>query len=152
MSWTLWGSGGIAPNFLTSTLDGGEWSSRPGRFTTGLNAVKRKNIVSDGTRTPTILFASPYSPSFPMLYNVLKCHVAIFLMVLLCFREWRGSDKSNLPYEIGYVITCVGNVTEENPCVLSEPQRQKNTWGVSNLVSCYDDVAATSFGDEPSFP
>jgi hypothetical protein len=30
----LWGSGGIAPSFLTSALDGGEWSlSRPGRFT-----------------------------------------------------------------------------------------------------------------------
>jgi hypothetical protein len=29
-----WGSGGIAPHFLTSALDGGEWSaSRPGRFT-----------------------------------------------------------------------------------------------------------------------
>jgi hypothetical protein len=29
-----WGSGGIAPPFLTSALDGGEWSaSRPGRFT-----------------------------------------------------------------------------------------------------------------------
>jgi hypothetical protein len=28
------GSGAIAPSFLTSTLDGGEWSaSRPGRFT-----------------------------------------------------------------------------------------------------------------------
>jgi len=31
---TYRGSGGIAPAFLTSTLDGGEWSaSRPGRFT-----------------------------------------------------------------------------------------------------------------------
>jgi hypothetical protein len=32
---TYWGSGGIAPHaFLTSALDGGEWSaSRPGRFT-----------------------------------------------------------------------------------------------------------------------
>jgi hypothetical protein len=30
------GSGGIAPPFLTSALDGGEWSaSRPGRFTSG---------------------------------------------------------------------------------------------------------------------
>jgi hypothetical protein len=29
-------SGGIAPPFLTSALDGGEWSaSRPGSFTTG---------------------------------------------------------------------------------------------------------------------
>jgi hypothetical protein len=29
-----WGSGGIAPPFLTSALDGGEWSPlRPGRFT-----------------------------------------------------------------------------------------------------------------------
>jgi hypothetical protein len=28
-----WGSGGIAPSFLTSELDEGEWSdSRPGRF------------------------------------------------------------------------------------------------------------------------
>jgi hypothetical protein len=31
---TPWGSGGIAPLFLTSALDGGEWSaSCPGRFT-----------------------------------------------------------------------------------------------------------------------
>jgi hypothetical protein len=30
------GSGGIAPRFLTSTLDGGVWSaSRPGRITSG---------------------------------------------------------------------------------------------------------------------
>jgi hypothetical protein len=30
----VWRSGGIAPPFLTSTLDGGEWSaSRPSRFT-----------------------------------------------------------------------------------------------------------------------
>jgi hypothetical protein len=30
----IWGSGGIAPPFLTSALDGGEWSaSRPGRYT-----------------------------------------------------------------------------------------------------------------------
>jgi hypothetical protein len=29
----VWGSGGIAPPFLTSAVDGGEWSaSRPGRF------------------------------------------------------------------------------------------------------------------------
>jgi hypothetical protein len=33
---TYWGSGGIANVFLTSELDGGEWSaSRFGRFTTG---------------------------------------------------------------------------------------------------------------------
>jgi hypothetical protein len=31
-----WGSGGIALPFLTSALDGGEWSaSRPGRFISG---------------------------------------------------------------------------------------------------------------------
>jgi hypothetical protein len=31
-----WGSGGIAPPFLTSTLDGGQWSaSRPCRFIPG---------------------------------------------------------------------------------------------------------------------
>jgi hypothetical protein len=30
----IWRSGGISPPFLTSALDGGEWSaSRPGRFT-----------------------------------------------------------------------------------------------------------------------
>jgi hypothetical protein len=29
----VWGSGGIAPAFLSSALDGGEWSaSRPSRF------------------------------------------------------------------------------------------------------------------------
>jgi hypothetical protein len=32
----VWGSGGTAPPFLTSALDGGEWpASRPGSFTTG---------------------------------------------------------------------------------------------------------------------
>jgi hypothetical protein len=34
-----WRSGGIAPPFLTSALDGGEWSaSRPGHFTAGETA------------------------------------------------------------------------------------------------------------------
>jgi hypothetical protein len=59
-----WGSGGIAPPFLTSALDGGEWSaSSTGRFTpgeiasgsrwiegwvgprAGLDAVDRRNLV-----------------------------------------------------------------------------------------------------------
>jgi hypothetical protein len=32
----IWVTGGIAPPFLTSALDGGEWStSRHGRFTSG---------------------------------------------------------------------------------------------------------------------
>jgi hypothetical protein len=36
---TYGGSGCIAPQFLTSALDGGEWSaSRPGRFTPGERA------------------------------------------------------------------------------------------------------------------
>jgi hypothetical protein len=35
----IWGSGGIDPRFLTSALDGGEWSaSRPCRFTSGERA------------------------------------------------------------------------------------------------------------------
>jgi hypothetical protein len=35
-----WGSGGIAPPFLTSALDGGEWSaSRPCRFTPGTHWI-----------------------------------------------------------------------------------------------------------------
>jgi hypothetical protein len=35
----VWGTGGIAPSFLTSALDGGEWSaSNPGRFTPGERA------------------------------------------------------------------------------------------------------------------
>jgi hypothetical protein len=34
------GSGGIAPPFLTSSLEGGEWSvSRPGRFTPDENST-----------------------------------------------------------------------------------------------------------------
>jgi hypothetical protein len=55
-----WGSGGIAPPFLTSALDGGDWSaSRLGRFTRGvhrigglvgprtsLNAVEKRNILA----------------------------------------------------------------------------------------------------------
>jgi hypothetical protein len=36
MSWRHMGSGSIDPPFLTSALDGGEWSaSRPGRYTPG---------------------------------------------------------------------------------------------------------------------
>jgi hypothetical protein len=32
----VWGSGGTVPPFLTTALDGGEWSaSRPGRLTSG---------------------------------------------------------------------------------------------------------------------
>jgi hypothetical protein len=60
----MWGSGGIAPPFLTSALDGGEWSaSRPGTFTsekgipvthrirgwvcprTGLEAMEKRKIL-----------------------------------------------------------------------------------------------------------
>jgi hypothetical protein len=71
---TYGGSGGIAPPFLTSALDGGEWSgSHPGRFIpgeiatgthwmggwvgprAGLDAVeKRKSFARAGNRTPTI--------------------------------------------------------------------------------------------------
>jgi hypothetical protein len=61
----VWGSGGIVPQFLTSALDGGEWSaSRPNCFTpekrapgnhwtgnwaslrAGLNAVEKKNSLT----------------------------------------------------------------------------------------------------------
>jgi hypothetical protein len=35
----MWGSGGIAPSYLTSALGGNVWSaSRPGRFTPGERA------------------------------------------------------------------------------------------------------------------
>jgi hypothetical protein len=65
-----WGSGGIAPRFLTSALDGGEWSaSGTSRFTTGeiapgthwiggwvgpkagLDAVKNRIYCHAGNRT-----------------------------------------------------------------------------------------------------
>jgi hypothetical protein len=37
---TYGGDGGIAPSFLNSTLDGGEWSaSRPCRFTPGTHWI-----------------------------------------------------------------------------------------------------------------
>jgi hypothetical protein len=66
---TLWGSGGIAPPFVTSALDAGEWSaSRPGRFTPGEIALgthwiggwvgprcdKDKNLALAKIRTPVI--------------------------------------------------------------------------------------------------
>jgi hypothetical protein len=36
----IWGSGGIAPPFLTLALDGGEWSSLcPGHFTSGTHWI-----------------------------------------------------------------------------------------------------------------
>jgi hypothetical protein len=59
----MWGrGGGIAPAFLTPTLDGGEWSaSHPGRFTprertTGTHRIggwveKRKIPAPTGNRT-----------------------------------------------------------------------------------------------------
>jgi hypothetical protein len=37
----MWGSGGTAPTFLTSALDGGEWlASRPGSFASGKEPPK----------------------------------------------------------------------------------------------------------------
>jgi hypothetical protein len=69
-----WGSGGIAPPFLTSALDGDEWSaSRPGRFTLRGNCPRypldrrlggpqsrsghygeEKNLTPAGNRTPVV--------------------------------------------------------------------------------------------------
>jgi hypothetical protein len=67
------GSGGIAPPFLTSALDGGEWSvSRPCRFTpeerapgtngiegwmglkAGVDAVDKRKSCSAGKRTVVV--------------------------------------------------------------------------------------------------
>jgi hypothetical protein len=67
----VWDSGGIAPPFLTSVLDGGEWSvSRPSRFTLGEKASYslekmlgwpqsrpgccgvQKNVAPSGNRAP----------------------------------------------------------------------------------------------------
>jgi hypothetical protein len=37
----IWGSGGIAPPFLASALDGGEWlASRPSRYTAGIHWIR----------------------------------------------------------------------------------------------------------------
>jgi hypothetical protein len=66
----MWGSGDIAALFLTSALDGGDWSaSRPGHFTpgerfpgnhwiggcvgrrAGLDAVEEKNLALPGVET-----------------------------------------------------------------------------------------------------
>jgi hypothetical protein len=61
-----WGTGGITPPFLTSALDGGEWSaSRPGRFTPGEIAPwwapvsvwtlwRREKSCHARNRTPTV--------------------------------------------------------------------------------------------------
>jgi hypothetical protein len=41
----IWVTEGITPPFLTSALDGGEWStSRPGRFTYGETATGTQRI------------------------------------------------------------------------------------------------------------
>jgi hypothetical protein len=60
-----WGSGGMAPTFMTSALDGGQWSaSRPGLFILGerapvthwfggrLGPREEKNRVPSWNRTP----------------------------------------------------------------------------------------------------
>jgi hypothetical protein len=71
-------SGGIAPPFLISALDGGQWSvSRPGRFTagqiapgthwiggwmgsrTGLDAVEKKSLAHAESRTTVSRPSSP---------------------------------------------------------------------------------------------
>jgi hypothetical protein len=74
-----WGSGDITPLFLTSALEGGEWSaSRPGRFTPGKSprypldrrlggpqnrpgcSGIEKNLVPAGNRTAAVqLIARP---------------------------------------------------------------------------------------------
>jgi hypothetical protein len=72
MPFDVWGSGGIAPPFLTSALYGGEWSaSRPYRFTSeetafatcwiegwvgpraGLDFMKKK-LAPARNRTPSV--------------------------------------------------------------------------------------------------
>jgi hypothetical protein len=73
---TYGGSGGAAAPFLTSALDGGEWSvSRPGRFTPGINhplylfdkrlgAAVKKSLAPAGNRTRTV--AVPTELAWPM--------------------------------------------------------------------------------------
>jgi hypothetical protein len=74
----IWESEGMAPPFLISGLDGGEWlASSPGRFTRGKNhrypldrrmggpqsrsgrRGEQKILAPTGTRTPTPLPSSP---------------------------------------------------------------------------------------------
>jgi hypothetical protein len=64
-----WGSGGIAPPFLISALDGGEWSaSRPGRF----NAGKiRQFIIYEYASHPTFKFMAPWKPQILQLLKIL---------------------------------------------------------------------------------
>jgi hypothetical protein len=72
----VWGSGGIAPSFLTSALVGGEWSSLPPEkeppvpigvwvcLRAGLDAMKKISIGPARIRTPTVeLIAIPTEPS-----------------------------------------------------------------------------------------
>jgi hypothetical protein len=77
--WIRMGSGGIAPWFLTSALDGGEWfTSRPERFTPGENHPRcpldgrlggsqsrsgRPNRESNSARSPSL-----YGLSYPGSY------------------------------------------------------------------------------------
>jgi hypothetical protein len=69
----MWESGGIAPPFFTSALDGGEWSvSRPGRSTSveiapGMDAMEKRKILPLPRMEPARPVRSPslYRLSYP---------------------------------------------------------------------------------------
>jgi hypothetical protein len=95
----VWGSGGIAPPFLTSALDGGELSSPcPGHFTfgthwrggwvgprTGLDAVEYRTISRSHresnpgypVRTPSLYWPS-YPGSYLFMWDQLRTYVSVF--------------------------------------------------------------------------
>jgi hypothetical protein len=87
----VWGSGGIAPPFLTSALDGGEWSaSRLGTHCiggwvgprAGLDAVKKRKILyspESNPGRPSSHYTDWAIPALQVFLQVLlKCRLSYF--------------------------------------------------------------------------
>jgi hypothetical protein len=112
----VWGSGGIAPTFLMSAPDGGDWSaSCPGHYTPresarsthwigGLDAVKQiKSLDPVGNRTPIIPPAASRYTDWAI--RAPKWWV-VYLQVLVLSRTifWEWSDTTCCWHE--FSTTC----------------------------------------------
>jgi hypothetical protein len=94
-------SGSIAPPFLSSTLDGGEWSaSRPGRFTAGervSGAHRIGNWVSPRAGLDdlqTNFAADRIQIPASSQWSVAIASVHMIILISLCAAKRRGLDGS----------------------------------------------------------